>query len=415
MRLTARFVQHAPIGWHCDGRGLYLQCTASTDGLINRSWVYRYAMDSRERYMGLGPVADVSLAEARDKALAARKLKLEGIDPLQHKQQQAQARKIEQARTVTFRDCAEQYLDLHLENFKNPKHRAQWRSTLATYVYPKIGNMSVADIGPADVLRCIEPIWNTKRETASRVRQRIERILDYATTRQYRTGDNPAAHVTESLPKTKNGRGHFAALPYVELPTFMQELRERDSLSARALEFTILTAARTGEVIGATRDEINIKTRIWTVPAGRMKAGKEHRVPLSSRAIEILQGLDQRTKNLFPLSNMGMAELLKGMRAGVTVHGMRSSFMDWAHECTNYPKVVIDKALTHAVSDKVEAAYRRGDLFVKRTKLMNAWADFCGKPNVVSTKTSFTLNLSRSACRKPCAWMAVAPPNSTGD
>jgi integrase len=320
----------------------------------------------------------VSLAEARDKALAARKLKLEGIDPLQHKQQQAQARKIEQARTVTFRDCAEQYLDLHLENFKNPKHRAQWRSTLATYVYPKIGNMIVADIGPADVLKCIEPIWNTKRETASRVRQRVERILDYATAHDCRKGDNPAAHVTASLPKNDNGRGHHAALPYAELPAFMQELRERDSLSARALEFTILAAARTGEVIGATRDETDLKAKVWTIPASRMKAGKEHRVPLCNRAIEILQGLDQRTKNLFPLSNMGMAELLKGMRAGVTVHGMRSTFRDWAAETANFPNHVIEMALAHTISDKVEAAYRRGDLFMKRTKLMSAWADFCG-------------------------------------
>ena len=384
MRLTARFVQHAPIGWHCDGRGLYLQCTASTDGLINRSWVYRYAMDSRERYMGLGPVADVSLAEARDKALAARKLKLEGIDPLQARQQQKQARIIEQAKTVIFRDCTEQYLNLHLDSFKNEKHKAQWRATLATYVYPKIGNMTVADIGPADVLRCIEPIWNTKRETASRIRQRVERILDYATTRQYRTGDNPAAHVTESLPKTKNGRGHFAALAYPELPVLMAELRKRDSLSAKALEFTILTAARTGEVIGATRAEIDLKAKTWTIPAERMKAGKEHKVPLCNRAIEILQSLDQRTKNLFPLSNMGMAELLKGMRPGVTVHGFRSTFRDWAAESTNYPNHVVEMALAHTISDKVQAAYRRGFLFAKRVSLMAAFENFCGKPPIVS-------------------------------
>src|SRR5262245_1274976 len=317
MRLTAKGVQHRGIGWHCDGRGLYLQCTRRADGSITRSWAYRYVMNGRQRYMGLGPTADVSLAEAREKASAARKLKLEGIDPLQAKQERRQALISEQAKAVTFKDVAAAYLGLHLDSFKNPKHREQWRNTLQTYVYPKIGSMTVADIGPADVLKCIEPIWNTKRETASRVRQRIQRILDYATTRQYRTGDNPAAHVTESLPKTKNGRGHFAALPYPELPALMAELRERDSLSARALEFTILTAARTGETIGATWDEINIKTRIWTVPANRMKAGKEHKVPLCNRAIEILQSLDQRMKSLFPLSNMGMAELLKGMRKGV--------------------------------------------------------------------------------------------------
>jgi integrase len=379
MRLTAKAVQHAPIGWHCDGRGLYLQVTSSASGATNRSWVYRYVIDGKQRYMGLGPAADITLAEAREKALAARKLRLEGIDPLQAKQQQKQARIAEQAKTKTFKDVAEDYLSLHLDSFKNDKHKAQWRSTLASYAYPRLGNMTVADIGPADVLRCIEPIWNTKRETASRVRQRIERILDYATSRQYRTGDNPAAHVTESLPKTKNGKGHFAALPYTELPAFMAELRERDSLSAKALEFTILTAARTGEVIGATWDEIDLQAKTWTIPANRMKAGKEHKVPLSNRAIDIIERLDNHTNNIFPLSNMGMAELLKGMRPSVTVHGFRSTFMDWAHERTNHPKVVIDMALAHKVADKVEAAYRRGDLFTKRAKLMNSWAEYCGK------------------------------------
>jgi integrase len=387
MRLTARFVQHAPIGWHCDGRGLYLQCAPGADGSICRSWAYRYAMNGRQRYMGLGPVADVSLAEAREKALAARKLRLEGVDPLQARQQQKQALIAEQAKAITFKSVAEAYLDLHLESFRNPKHRQQWRNTLATYVYPKIGNMIVANIGPADVLKCIEPIWNTKNETASRVRQRIERVLDYATTRQYRTGDNPAAHVTESLPKGKNGKGHYAALPYADLPAFMAELRERDSLSARALEFCVLTAARTGEIIGATWDEIDLKARTWTISAERMKAGKEHKVPLCNRAVEILQGLDHRKKQLFPLSNMGMAELLKGMRPGVTVHGMRSTFRDWAAECTNYPNHVVEMALAHTIGDKVEAAYRRGDLFAKRVKLMTQWAGFCGQspafPNVL--------------------------------
>jgi integrase len=216
------------------------------------------------------------------------------------------------------------------------------------------------------------------------VHQRITRILDYATTRQYRAGDNPAAHVTEALPKPKNGKGHHAALPHNELPALMAELRERNSLSAGALEFTILTAARTGEVIGATWDEIDLKARTWTIPAERMKAGKEHKVPLCDRAVEILQGLDQRSKRLFPLSNMAMAELLKGLRPNVTVHGFRSTFMDWCHECTNHPKAVIDMALAHKVEDKVEAAYRRGDLFVKRIKLMAAWGQFCGKTPISS-------------------------------
>jgi integrase len=374
--LSARTVQTIGDGWHHDGHGLYLQVTGNGAA---RSWVYRYTMASRQHYLGLGPIHTISLARARELARQCRELRLQGIDPLLERQRQRQALIAEQAKAVTFKDVAEAYLELHLDSFKNPKHRQQWRNTLATYVHPKIGNMTVADIGPADVLRCIEPIWNTKRETASRVRQRIERILDYATTREYRRGDNPAAHVVESLPKTKNGKGHHAALPYAEIPAFMAELRERDSLSALALEFTILTAARTGEVIGAEWSEIN--ARVWTIPAERMKTKKEHRVPLSPGAVQILQSLDRRNKRLFPLSNMAMLELLRDMRPGLTVHGFRSTFMDWAHEQTktNHPKVVIDMALAHKVGDKVEAAYRRGDLFVKRTKLMTAWAEYCAK------------------------------------
>jgi integrase len=384
--LTARTVQTAGDGWHHDQHGLYLQVTANGAG---RSWAYRYTMGGRQRYIGLGPAHTISLAKARELARECRELRLQNIDPLLERQRRQQALIIEQAKAVTFKDVAEAYLDLHLDSFRNPKHRQQWRNTLATYVYPKIGNMTVADIGPADVLRCVEPIWNSKRETASRVRQRVERIMDYATTRQYRTGDNPAAHVTETLPKTKNGKGHHAALPYSELPEFMAELRNRDSLSALALEFTILTAARTGEVIGATWGEIDLSARTWTIPAERMKAGKEHKVPLCNRAVEILQGLDQRTKRIFPLSNMAMAELLKGMRPEVTVHGFRSTFMDWAHERTNFPKVVIDMALAHVIGDKVEAAYRRGDLFIKRTKLMSAWAKFCEKAPISPVVIAF--------------------------
>jgi integrase len=392
--LTARTVQTIGDGWHHDQHGLYLQVTANGAG---RSWVYRYTMGGRQHYVGLGPAHTISLARARELAREFRELRLRGIDPLLERQRRQQALIAEQAKAVTFKDVAEAYLNLHLDSFKNVKHRAQWRSTLATYVYPKIGAMIVADIGPVDVLRCIEPIWTTKQETASRVHQRITRILDYATTRQYRTGDNPAAHVTEALPKGKNGKGHHAALPYNELPALMADLRERHSLSARALEFAILTAARTGEIIGVTRDEIDLEARTWTIPAERMKAGREHKVPLCDRVVEILQGLDQRSRRLFPLSNMAMAELLKGMRPGVTVHGMRSTFMDWAHETTNHPKIVIDQALAHAVGDKVEAAYRRGDLFVKRTKLMAAWAEFCGK--VPASPVPFSRQLDVSTNR----------------
>ena len=369
-----------------DGGNLLLQVTRGKGGHIRRSWTFKYELAAKRHELGLGPVHTIGLAEARDRARAMRQMLLDGLDPLAERRTRQQQLIAERAKAVTFRQVAQMYLDLHLDSFKNTKHRYQWRATLATYVYPKIGAMTVADIGPADVLRCIESIWNTKRETASRVRQRIERILDYAATRQYRSGDNPAAHVTESLPKGGNGRSHLAALPYAELPAFMAGLRGRDSISARALEFAILTAARTGEVIGATLDEVHLKAKTWTIPAERMKAGKEHKVPLCDRAVEILRELPQHGEKLFPLSNMAMLELLRGMNPGHTVHGFRSTFMDWAHEQTAFPKVVIDMALAHSVGDKVEAAFRRGDLFAKRTRLMQAWCDYCAKPVPASDK-----------------------------
>jgi integrase len=380
-----------------DGGNLYLQLTRNkTDrNHIRRSWTFKYEIggskkeerEGERHEIGLGALHTVSLAEARDKARALRQMLLDGLDPLVERRNRKQALIAERAKAVTFEQVAQAYLDLHLDSFKNAKHRYQWRATLATYVYPKIGAMTVANIGPADVFRCVEPIWNTKRETASRVRQRIERILDYAATRQYRSGDNPAAHITESLPKGGNGRSHLAAMPYADLPAFMVNLRGRDSISARALEFTILTAARTGEIIGALWPELDLKAKMWVVPASRMKAGKEHKVPLCDRAVEILRGLPHHGEKVFPLSSMAMLELLRGMSPGHTVHGFRSTFMDWAHEQTAFPKIVIDMALAHTIPDKVEAAYRRGNLIEKRRKLMEAWARYCiTKPVPVSDK-----------------------------
>jgi integrase len=380
-----------------DGGNLYLQATRGNEGNISRSWLFKYEIAGRRHELGLGALHTVGLADARVKAKALRQQLLDGVDPLLERRKQRQALIAERAKAVTFRDVANAYLDLHLDSFKNAKHRYQWRATLETYVYPKIGHMTVADIGPADVLRCIEPIWNTKRETASRVRQRIKKILDYAAEREFRSGDNPAANIT-SLPKGDNGRGHHAALPYADLPAFMAQLRARDSLSARALEFTVITCARTGETIGAEWSEFDLKARTWTVPAERMKARKEHRVPLSDRALEILRGLERDGEKPFALSSAAMAELLKGMRPGVTVHGMRSTFMDWSHEQTAFPKVVIDMVLAHTVSDKVEAAYRRGDLFEKRRKLMDAWAKFAAtKPVARVVEGSNVVNIGARA------------------
>jgi integrase len=374
--LTARTAQTAGDGWHHDGHGLYLQVTSNGSG---RSWVFRYTHDGQQHYLGLGPAHTISLARARELAREYRELRLQGLDPLVERQKRRQAQLSEQARAITFKHAAEAFFDLHLDTFRNAKHRSQWRSTLATYAFPKIGGMIVADIQPADVLRCVEPLWTKKQETARRVHQRITRVFDYAITRGFRAGENPARHVIEALPRNMNGKNHHGAIPYTDLPQFMMELRGRNSCSARALEFTILTAARTGETIGAIWDEINLKTKIWTIPASRTKTGKEHRVPLADRAIEILQGQDRRTKKIFPLGLTALLQCLQSFRpgAGFTVHRTaRSSFMDWAHETTGFPKVVIDMSLGHAVEDKVEAAYRRGDLLEKRRQLMEAWGRY---------------------------------------
>jgi integrase len=381
--LTSRGAQTAGIGWHGDGRGLYLQCTAAADGAINRSWVYRYRAGDRERYMGLGPLADVSLAEAREKSAAARKLRLEGIDPLEARNAQRTAARLEAAKRVTFGECVERFLEFKRIEWGNPKHAAQWEMTLRKYAKP-LHQFDPAAIDLAMVVQTLRPIWHEIPETASRTRMRIEAVLDHwSATNQVHGYANPAAwervrHALPSVAKLK-GDKHHPALPYAQIPEFMADLRARDSLSARALEFTILTAARTAETIGAEWSEIDLKAKVWTIPASRMKAGAQHKVPLNERALTILREIPRHGASIFPLSNMAMLELIKGMRPGLTVHGFRSCFMDWAHECKNHPKVVIDMALAHKVGDKVEAAYRRGDLFMKRIKLMATWAEYCEK------------------------------------
>jgi integrase len=367
-----------------DGGNLYLQCTRGKEGHIRRSWLFRYELDGRRREMGLGALHTVGLAEAREKARGLRKQVLDRIDPLEAREQAERARLAERARTVTFRQCAKSYIALHEDSWKNDKHRAQWDSTLETYAYPVIGGMSVRDVDSASIMKIIEPLWGTKTETASRVRGRIEAILDYATASGFRTGDNPARHVGVALPKRSKVRKvkHHAALPYQELPDFMAELRHRGSLSARALEFTILTAARTGEVIGATWPELDLQAGTWTVQGTRMKAGKPHTVPLPDRVLEILRALPRgaRAERVFPLSNMAMLELLRGMRPARTTHGFRSTFKDWANDRTNFANYIVEAALAHVVGDKTEAAYRRSDALEKRRRLMQAWSDYCAKP-----------------------------------
>jgi integrase len=293
---------------------------------------------------------------------------------------------------MSFDQCRDAYLAAHRAGWRNAKHAAQWTNTLDAYVTPVFGRLSVGAIDTALVTKALEPIWSAKTETASRVRGRIEAILDWAKARGYRGGENPArwrGHLDSLLPARSKVRRveHHAALPFTEIGAFMAQLREQSTIAARALEFTILTAARTGEVLGARWDEIDIDTAVWTVPQDRMKGGREHRVPLSAAALAVIEQMHSRRENdyVFPgdrrdrLSDKGMDMLLRRMGRAVTVHGFRSSFRDWAAECTHFAREVAEAALAHAVGDKVEAAYRRGDLFAKRQRLMSEWAGYCDK------------------------------------
>jgi integrase len=364
---------------YADGGGLYLRADPSGA----KSWVFRYAIAGRQRDFGLGSAADFSLAEARDRALAARKLVADDQDPIEAKEAKRRAAAVGSATAMTFQACAEAYIKAHQAGWRNPKHAAQWPSTLATYVYPIFGVLPVAAIDTGLVMKALEPIWVEKPETASRVRGRIESILDWATSRGYRKGENPArwrGHLENLLPKKTKVRRveHHAALPYSEISSFMAELRQRSgTAAARALEFAILTAARAGEVTGATWSEIDEEGHLWTIPANRMKAGKDHRVPLSEAALRLLTGLERKGDRIFRVGVRRIWELLNALRPGITVHGFRSTFSDWAAEQTNAPSEVREMALAHAVGDKTEAAYRRGDLFQKRRELAEAWAQYC--------------------------------------
>jgi integrase len=393
-------------GLYGDGGGLYLQVTAGG----SKSWIFRYwvaerdpatgkpvrdpttdKVKGRSREMGLGSRITVSLAEARDHALECRKLREKDIDPIDAREEARRHAALERAKSLKFKAAAATYMAAHRIAWKNDKHAAQWTATLQTYAYPLLGEVSVHAIDTALIMKVIEPIWAEKPETANRVRGRIESILDWATVRGYREGENPArwrGHLDKLLPSRSKVRRtqHHSALPYAELPAFMSLLREQEGVAALALEFTILTAARTGEVIGAQQSEINQRERLWTVPAERMKAGKEHRVPLSARALELTATAVEADINFVfpggrlgqPLSNMAMLTVLRRMgRHDLTVHGFRSTFRDWASERTNFPSEVVEMALAHAVDNKTEAAYRRGDLFEKRRRLMDNWAEFC--------------------------------------
>lgn len=375
-------------GLHAVGgvAGLYLQVTHSGA----RSWILRATVGKRRRDIGLGGYPDVPLAQAREKAREARELIKQGIDPVEQRKAARTALIAAQASRITFDQAAARFLSSKRHEFKNAKHAAQWESTLKTYASPIIGRLPVSEVELPHIVEILEPIWTTKTETASRLRGRIEAVLAWATVAGYRSGDNPArwkGHLDAVLPKpskvakVKNHR----ALPIDDMGAFMVALRKREGMAAKALEFLILTAARSGEVRGATWDEIDLKAKVWTIPAERMKAGKEHRVPLSDPAVALLEALPRLAGSpyVFPsarggmLSDMALSALMKRMAVDAVPHGFRSTFRDWCAERTNYPREVAEMALAHTISDKVEAAYRRGDLFEKRRRLMADWARFC--------------------------------------
>lgn len=380
-RLTARKVETAKPGKYEDGHGLRLVVSASGA----RKWVFRYMRAGKRVEMGLGSLPVVSLLDAREKAADARRLVKAGKDPVVVRRAERAAEADE-----TFGSFALRLIDTIETGFRNAKHRAQWRTTLTIYAAP-IWNKRLIDIETDDVLECLKPIWSTKGETASRVRGRIERVLDAAAARGLRSRDNPArwrGHLANLLPaRQKLSRGHHAAMPFDDVPAFVSRLRETEGISAQALEFAILTAARSGEVLGAKWSEIDLAAKVWTIPAGRMKAAREHRVPLSDRAVEILSVLATvktgdhvfpGAKRGKPLSVMALTMVMRRIEEGrFTVHGFRSAFRDWAGERTNFLREVAEAALAHVVGDATERAYRRGDALEKRRALMDAWAFFC--------------------------------------
>jgi integrase len=391
-RLTAMKVRKAKPGMYADGGGLYLRVTP--EGA--RNWVLRYMLNRRPRWMGLGPVKLYSLAEARARALDARRKRHEGIDPIEARRAERARQRLEAAKAVTFQEGAESYIASHKAGWRNEKHKYQWAATLSTYAYPVIGALPVQAVDTGLVLKVLQPIWTTKSETASRVRQRIENVLDFAKVRGWRDGENPArwrGHLDKLLPARSRVRQveHLAALPYAELPGFLAGLRTREAIAARGLEFLILTAARTGEVIGARWNEIDLFDKTWTVPAARMKAHREHRVPLSARALSILAEMQATRQGdlvdalVFPghkpgspLSNTAFLMLMRRMgRGDLTAHGFRATFKTWASERTSFQNEIVEAALAHVIGGKVEQAYRRGDMFEKRRRLVQQWATFC--------------------------------------
>jgi integrase len=393
-RLSDRKARTAPIGMHADGGGLYLRVAVGSGGLLNRYWIFRYSdrTTRKDRQLGLGPLDTVSLAAARTMARECREQLLRGQDPVEQRRVQRASQTVAQVKAMTFMECANAYISAHAAGWRDSE--PQWTSSLANHVHPVIGILPVAEIDTGLVLKVLEPIWTAKPETAGRLRSRIELVLDWARVRGYRTGENPArwkGHLDHLLPAKSKIRAvrHYSAIPYTELPAFMAELRGRDGAAELALEFMILTAARSGMARGAAWSEFDLTTGVWTVPGNRMKGGKEHRVPLSKRAMEILTAARKHSGAdlVFPGSDGQMlhrndllAVLRRMGRTGATPHGFRSAFKTWATEQTNYQTEAIEIGLAHSVGDKVEQAYMRGELMERRRRLMETWAEFCSSP-----------------------------------
>jgi integrase len=405
-KLSARFVDavKAP-GVYGDGGNLYLQVQAlqrkGGKKSIAKSWLFRFMREGRAREMGLGALHTIALADARQRAAECRRQLLDGLDPIAERDRRRLEARAAAAKLKTFQQCADEWLADNKGTWKNAKHRQQWVNTLDTYVHPIIGHLPVTDVNTDMIVRVLRPIWTKIPETARRVRMRIERVLAYATAIEARSGPNPArwkSHLDNILPSNRGDEEHQPALPYDQLSEFMAALRLKDGASAKALEFAILTCMRTSEVIQATWAEIDLKARAWNLSAERMKADRGHSVPLPDRAVEILQSLDRTGEFVFgngkSLSNQALLELLRGMQEAqpgrwidpeqdnrpAVPHGFRSTFSTWARERTAYARDVVEMALAHAVKDKTEAAYFRGDLFEKRRRLMGDWATFASTP-----------------------------------
>jgi integrase len=403
-KLTALAVRRArQPGLYGDGGGLFLQ--VSQGGA--KSWIFRFKVAGRLRVMGLGPLHTVGLAEAREAARLCRQMRLAGIDPIDKRRAERVQGKLAAARSLTFAECARSYIAAHQAGWRSPRQAPQWSASLAAYVDPVFGEAPIQAIDTTLVLRALEPVWTAKPETARRLRGRIEAVLDWAAARGYRQGENPSrwrGHLENLLPRRHAVRGveHHAALHYRELPRFMAELRREEGVGAAALQFCILTAARTGETLGATWGEIDLTERTWTIPPARIKAGKQHQVPLSDAAIAIVDKMARLLHGQFlfpgarapgkPLGHMTMLRVLERMgRADLSVHGFRSCFRDWVSEQTNFSAEAAEAALAHAIPNAVERAYRRGNLLEQRRRLMAAWANFADgvKPaNIVELRNA---------------------------